>query len=116
MSEDATPKKAAEILAEQQAKAAAEATEKAAAKKEENLKKAEASAKAQEKEAEAIAEAAAEGKKPKPTGKKIRVAPANPFKMHCPTQDITIYPDTITEVKDDRWIRGQLNEGTLVRK
>lgn len=113
---DEEKKTAAQIVKEQQVKAAAEATAAAEEAKKANQKAQEEAAKREAEERKKIQEAAAEGKKPKHTGKKIRVTTANPYKMHCPTQDITIYPDAITEVVDDRWIRGQLNEGTLLRK
>ncbi|HHL34164.1 MAG TPA: hypothetical protein ENJ30_07350 [Desulfobulbaceae bacterium] len=94
-----------EALAAQQAQAdeAAKKAAEAAAKKAEENKQA----------AKAVAEAKPEKKGAKHTGKKIRVRPVNPYKMFCPTQEIEIYPSTITEVVDDKWIRAQLNEGTL---
>jgi septal ring factor EnvC (AmiA/AmiB activator) len=96
--------------------AAEKATRLAAAKQEANAEARAAAEEQAKKEAAAAAKLAKEGKKPKHTGKQIRVMPANPFKLFCPTQDTTIYPETITEVKDDEWIRGQLNEGVLLKK
>jgi len=92
---------------EAQQKAQAEAAEKSAAA-------AEKAAKANEKKAEAAkASASAVAKAKKHTGKPIKVRPTNPYKMHIPTQNVDVRPDTITEVTDDKWVRSQLNAGVL---
>jgi len=96
--ETKTPDNEAAIAAQQ--KVAAENAEKATA----------AAAKAKE---ENEAKAAAKGKLPRHTGKKIVVKTVHPFKLYCPTQDVTIRPDSSQEVVDDRWVRSQLNNGVL---
>jgi len=49
----------------------------------------------------------------KATNKEIMVRPVKAFKIHCPTQSVTIFPDTVTQVKDDDWIRHQINSNVL---
>ena len=43
----------------------------------------------------------------------IYVRPVNPYKLHCHSQNIIIFPDQPTKVQLDAWIEHQIEAGTL---
>lgn len=49
----------------------------------------------------------------KPSNKKIMVRPLKPYKLHCHTQGVMIFPGTNTEVTEDAWVRHQIDHNTI---